>query len=275
MDPSDVVNANYNPIPHLLAFVDALGFSREMQKADPKIIKEYFRLIDHVKKSWKKRDGKGELLKVTTIGDSVILGMESDGEVYEGSLIGADENFLARLYNLAFAVAELQAGLAYINIWTRGAITYDFVHFEPGRIVGPAFHRAYYLESKVALYPRVILDGGITKAAGMSTSQELVERIDGNVLYDFEMHGSSNVRLRRDVPTFVNFSAVAPAVTDPVSWVVRCAEFLSDRLKQNVEHFVKYRWLADYLLQYAEGAPILLPLKSEQLEVAKQLLREG
>lgn len=52
-----------------------------------------------------------------------------------------------------------------IKMWSehslliRGGITLgDLAHIEGGPLYGPAMNRAYYLESKIAKYPRVIID---------------------------------------------------------------------------------------------------------------------
>lgn len=283
MNPQTNETPNYSPTPHLLAFVDALGFSKEISSAHGTVA-DFFKMVDHASLSWKKRDDKGENLKVTTIGDSVILAMESQGTKNENGILVADSNhdFLLKLYNLSYAVAELQVGLALRNIWTRGAITYDQLHFSPTRIVGPAFHRAYFLESNIARVPRVIVDGELIKAAGLQTAFELITYTHRHgttkVLYDFNQNPgpydipSKKTPLVRDVPTFVDFAAVSNDAYGAAKFVIEASKSLSSRLSGSVEHFAKYRWLADYLHYFAEHDLNVRTLDGQDIREAKRLL---
>lgn len=61
-------------------------------------------------------------------------------------------------------ILDLLAKLT-IKLWSehslllRGGITEgDLIHIENGPLFGPAMNRAYYLESKVAKYPRILID---------------------------------------------------------------------------------------------------------------------
>jgi hypothetical protein len=45
------------------------------------------------------------------------------------------------------------------NLLVRGGVTYgQIAHDDKGILFGPALNRAYYLESKLAVYPRIIID---------------------------------------------------------------------------------------------------------------------
>lgn len=62
-------------------------------------------------------------------------------------------------------ILDLLAKLT-IKMWVdhslllRGGITEgDLIHLENGPLFGPAMNRAYYLESKIAKHPRVLIDG--------------------------------------------------------------------------------------------------------------------
>lgn len=250
-----MVDKYYRPTPHLVAFVDALGFSREILRDDSEKLNIYFEMIERAKSEWRSRSGKKEL-KVTTVGDSVVLSVEHTGKQTSDKFFESTEaEFENKLYNLCFAVAELQSGLAVHDIWTRGAITYDSIDTQDGRLVGPAFHRAYHLESQVAKFPRVILDGRITSAAGCATAQELVFRVNNvdtqsPILYNFsplvDLKLTSDVDLPHDVPTFVSFAEVMPDGISKKEFFDVTSGHIARRLRENVEHYPKYRWVADY-----------------------------
>lgn len=270
----------YEPKAHLLAFVDALGFAREIQRTSSKPIEDYLRVLKSLKESWKTRQAK-RALKLTTIGDSTILAIEIAGKREGNRLVPEDYNgFLDGLYNLTFAVAELQTGFALSNIWTRGAVTYDDVDFQRNddRLLGPAFHRAYHLEATVAKVPRVIVDGRVIAAMGVSTVHEFIEnaheyRRDCPLFYDFSIQRPVT-ELHRDVPTFVDFAGWARSQVGG-TMLLKLAEHVASRLKEDVEHFAKYRWLADYLSFAILETPIDEAFTLEQRDLHIRLLDES
>jgi hypothetical protein len=48
--------------------------------------------------------------------------------------------------------------LAVSGFWIRGAVTVGLIHHDEHIVFGPALNRAYELESKVAIYPRILID---------------------------------------------------------------------------------------------------------------------
>lgn len=63
-----------------------------------------------------------------------------------------------RLLPLLESIGQVQLGLAVLGILMRGAITLGDLHHDDSVVFGPALNRAHYLESKIADYPRIILD---------------------------------------------------------------------------------------------------------------------
>jgi len=113
--------------------MSTLGFYKEIQKQQSKTIEEYLKMFDQLKESWSKRPGK-DTLKISAIGDSVILGVDVNDYLKDGKVLAESHSeFNKSLYNLCWAVAELQYGLAIKNIWTRGAITLGPLDFDLGR----------------------------------------------------------------------------------------------------------------------------------------------
>jgi len=272
----------YRPSTHLLAFVDTLGFYKEIQKPNSVTIEEYLAVFDQLKESWRKRQNKKEL-KLTAIGDSVIIGVDVDSCLKGDRVLPANQSeFNESLHNLCWAIAELQYGLALKDIWTRGAITLGPVDFDPerGRLLGPAFHSAYNLESSVAKYPRVIIDGVVIRATGLGTSHDFVNAINSvyqqvtptPVLYNYyTIQGPCN--FDQDVPTFIDFASWG-AYQLGGSPLKVFSEHISSRLKDDVKHFEKYRWLANYIINVMVNTP-----KKEfdpiNLSVFLELLQQG
>jgi hypothetical protein len=247
-----MIDDNYRPTPHFLAFVDALGFSKEIKGAATERANKYFQVIAATTAAWAQR-GRKQDLKIRAIGDSLIIGVEDNQPGTSTTCeLERRRSIPRKLYDLCFAVGELQATLAMHDIWTRGAITYDQVEFNDKRIVGPAFHNALKLEEQVAKYPRVILDGKIIDACGLSTAGELVatvNAVDENkpLLYDFWLDFNLRSSLIHDVPTFVDFIRIPPPGFSESELLKQLVPSLARHLRENVEHFAKYKWLAEYI----------------------------
>ena len=69
--------------------------------------------------------------------------------------------FFQALYNTEQLIQKLLKG----NFICRGGVSYGDVYYEKGRslIFGPAVNRAYTLESKIAKYPRIVIDDFIAE----------------------------------------------------------------------------------------------------------------
>lgn len=80
-------------------------------------------------------------LRITTFSDNVVLSHDIDEA---GTLV-------ARL-------ALMQLVAAGAGFWIRGGITAGKIIHKQTCVFGPALNRAYELESKIAIYPRIVVD---------------------------------------------------------------------------------------------------------------------
>jgi hypothetical protein len=263
----------YSATQHVVAFIDALGFSTKI-KTSPETVDLYLHNIDHVREVWgKKHPHFTKLIKMTTIGDSLILAIELlpiDNSEFQNAL-------RKRLAILGDLVAGIQGALAMQNIWVRGAITFgELVFDESNRIVGPAFHRAYHLEKTVARVPRIILDGLVVGASGFDSVTDLIRSIEiKDLFYDSRASRPSEVELLKDVPTFIDFAARSDSITDRFAWIRQVSINVSRRLREDVEHYSKYRWVADYLLNYLLIDPTLKIIAGDDIAEIRHLLRQS
>jgi hypothetical protein len=60
-------------------------------------------------------------------------------------------------------ISRIQVGLAMWGFFIRGAVTIGDVFHDAASVFGPALNRAYELESKVAIYPRVLFDPKVSE----------------------------------------------------------------------------------------------------------------
>lgn len=127
----------------LVAFFDILGWKNEIGAAgnDPRHIA---RLAAAVRMFNANAASVGDAgARLTTFSDNV---------VFSKPFAQGDVQWLLQ------SLAITQLGLAVLGFWVRGAVTVGPLHHDEHIVFGPALNRAYYLESNVARYPRILLD---------------------------------------------------------------------------------------------------------------------
>ena len=79
--------------------------------------------------------------------------------------------FFQALYNTEQLIQKLLKG----NFICRGGVAYGDVYYEEGRslLFGPAINRAYQLESKDAIYPRIVIDEFVAEQV-LNYNEELI-----------------------------------------------------------------------------------------------------
>ncbi|MBL0914988.1 MAG: hypothetical protein IBJ13_05575 [Sphingopyxis sp.] len=127
----------------LVAFFDILGWKNEIIAAgdDPRHIA---RLASAVRLF---------NANAATVGDAgARLTTFSDNVVFSKPFSEGDVKWLLQ------SLAITQLGLALHGFWMRGAVTVGALHHDEHIVFGPALNRAYHLESKVARFPRILID---------------------------------------------------------------------------------------------------------------------
>jgi hypothetical protein len=133
----------------VVVFYDVLGWRQKIVEAGTDL--DSINVLKTTIHGWSLLAGsdiqnRGYKTRITTFSDNVVISEPVDGP-----------NFQFLLFRLGY----LQVIAAWSGILVRGAITIgDIVHDE-NIVFGPALNRAYELESKQAVYPRIILDPNI------------------------------------------------------------------------------------------------------------------
>jgi hypothetical protein len=126
----------------VVAFYDVLGWRSHIMRAGQKAtdISLLRRLI--LKTARATRIEKGLDLRVSTFSDNVVISQVPSTNTPQ----------------LLMQLAIWQLGAAINGFLMRGGVTVgDLIH-EDEAVFGPGLNRAYYLESKIAMYPRIVLD---------------------------------------------------------------------------------------------------------------------
>lgn len=128
----------------IVAFADILGFSAMVAKSSSDIegyekIKSALETIQNVQKI---PDVNGA--KVTTFSDSIVISYPANGR--------------DPLFYILIDLIHLQLNLLQQGILIRGGIAKGQVRHVKEMVFGPAMVSAYELESKYAVYPRIIVE---------------------------------------------------------------------------------------------------------------------
>lgn len=137
----------------LILFLDILGFRKIVEKTtkDARTLEALLRAIDMIREmeetDYELRGSK----RVSQFSDSIVVSYALGEESAAFSLVN----------EMALTITEL----AYRGFLMRGAITVGKLVHTDEYLVGPAMVRAYEMESKRAVFPRVLIDRRVLTAA--------------------------------------------------------------------------------------------------------------
>lgn len=137
--------------PAIVTFIDILGF-KEMIKTKPAA--QIHAILSELRE-WSSGDmdeDEGDeieagLAHAIAFSDNVVRVCPIDSEWPHGAL-----------FHELMSLVHVQAKLTERGVFLRGGITVDNIHIARGEVFGPGLVRAYELESKQAIYPRIVLD---------------------------------------------------------------------------------------------------------------------
>lgn len=178
----DFTNDEYQN--RIVLFLDILGYKDIVENAtvpeilrslqsvheikEQKLISEYFDNSDQKKRVYESIDKQ-----VTIFSDSIVISF-LDTNLKNGDLLD-----LRMIFDL---IEGLQLNLIrFHGKLIRGGITEGSLYHKNNICFGPALNRAYYLESKEAIYPRILVDNCLV------TNYE-IDKINDNVSYKNEQY---------------------------------------------------------------------------------------
>ena len=239
--------------PHLVAFIDILGFKELVNETDRNSAKlnEILKVL-HYLKTWELPDAWG--LELVEIEESAqYKGVENfniseitEATIFSDSIVvsvKAERNINERFTSLVANLAALGAKMMEKGILIRGAITIGNLYHKSGVILGKGMIEAYQLELKSAVYPRIIL------------SKKLIKELNYPSLAKRDRYGY-NQYLQRYEDGCVGFHQMIYYVVIQ-SWVKMTPVILKDNLDkirrviiqgldsnfENRDVFEKFKWL--------------------------------
>ncbi len=179
----------------------------------------------------------------------------SDSFLRSTNLYGGTDNKIQQgtLYQEILSLAYIQGTLFLEEeeILIRGGITLGkiFAEEEKNIIFGPAFHRAYELESEIAFYPRIIIDQNLLD---IFEKQAFLEDYDGNPEEEREKINELLIETGDGV-WFINYLKVVYEGLDKPKLKRALLSNHQRLIQQGCRRhpnlnttFVKYEWLARY-----------------------------
>lgn len=189
----------------VVTFIDILGFKNLVENRSTSEINEILSLFHQYNtespfgRYTSNKCTSTEILKLNIktvfFSDSVVrIRYASDWE--KGIL--SDGLYMCMLEKELLLLAEIQSNLFKRGILIRGGITIGDILFdeETNQLFGKAMNRAYELESKIANYPRIIIDPTFSNV--YSRSIELIESpiyIDSEMLFSVDYFNEREAKL--------------------------------------------------------------------------------
>lgn len=160
----------------VIAFLDIMGFKSIINKTTNNssfcelLISNLIELKGMENKKSLMGTGRIEEGKnVTVFSDSIVIS-------YDLSLHNAIDKII-------FDIIIMQIDLIAMGLLLRGGVTIGDVFHEGGVVLGPAMNRAYEIESKLSIYPRIMVDPILVKYACENTdSNDIGRRAENNIL---------------------------------------------------------------------------------------------
>lgn len=155
----------------IVTFVDILGFREIVAKRPADEISEMLRLLRKTTEISEEPQGKPEV-DFYAFSDSIVRVRRISEPVLETIGVEANDIGLAQL------------DLAHRGVLIRGGMTVGEVCSDGRTIFGPAMIRAYDIESKNAISPRILIDPMVLESAGVGdlVNSKKIAGFMGNVL---------------------------------------------------------------------------------------------
>ena len=230
--------ANYEQ--RLVLFIDFLGFRAAVDRtvSEPEFLDRLINALDSIGKIGLDLDLDSQ--RMTQFSDSVVLSYRIEEESAVFWLLNS----------IAFCVIELVER----GFLLRGAVTIgDLLHNER-HVVGPAMVRAYEMESREAIFPRVIVDPDVLAIARSATAEHHSEDDEEQYVRDF-LSEDTDGRLFFDYISWTTVVAVTGGENDLYpTYLAKLAALLRGGLNNdNPGVLKKYLWLFDHYIRAISG----------------------
>lgn len=234
----------------LVAFLDLLGFSKMVLDGQDEDVEFVVNLIPDMIKTHQGNVLRDDL-QITTISDSIILSVKA-----------SPDEILKDLFNICVIIGNLQHELALNGYYMRGGISVGKIVHDSKRnlIVGPAYIRAYLLESKKCIVPRVVIGEEVVAFYGKNYDQmaEILNNEHTHFYYQgnlIKRYPSSHPLWVGNPEIFIDYASTFIG-REEAGFQGTIRKFMGhlEKALRNGVAFEKYRWLANYALDTIDSS---------------------
>lgn len=222
-----------------VAFLDLLGFKNMVSQSvlNQDILNNLNRALNYIGSM--QHDNYNGMLPMVDLGKQVTAFSDSIVISYDTSMPGGGFHVLM---DLVYICNDLLG----IGIPVRGGVTVGLLIHDEQKCFGPAMVEAYLMESKEAIYPRIIIDQNVLqydllKPGGANTVEYEAEYLSGIIKRDY-----------RDRQLFLDYMKQCNEFDEPKvynDYILRTKEFIIRNLNvhaNNENLRSKYEWLRWY-----------------------------
>lgn len=224
----------------IFAFIDLLASKNEILNDDGSFLTKLGKVYDSTLRIY--RD-----ICSSSVRDKMKAKIFSDNIVFECEIESEDDCFV-EFKDVAFITSIYQEELLRYNIFCRGGISIGDAYLDDTFVFGRALSEAYLLESKTAIYPRVIISKKLADIVYPITS-------NSGGCYDYMCTPD------KDGEFYVDYlNSPGKGKEDRISLIKKLIEINNAQLKrQDIDSCVKCKllWHQDYLnmkLSYFSGS---------------------
>jgi len=133
------------PTNRILAFIDILGFRAEVIQTGrySKRVQEILKILQSIQTHGQQMNESTPECEVTVFSDSIVISEPENDDAY---------------FRVVQRTSHLVTELLFLGIACRGGIVKGWLHHSDSIVFGEALVKAYELESKMAVYPRILLE---------------------------------------------------------------------------------------------------------------------
>ena len=153
-----------------VAFIDLLGVSHKIEVSSQWALNSIWLFYSYITEEIK----NFENVKYKIFSDNILICEEVD-----------DKNPKQSILNVLAVVEKVELFMMKIGaLFVRGAIAIDSLHYSENFVYGNALLKTYRLESKIAKYPRIVMDESIVNII-RDTKAPILQDEDNQYFYDF------------------------------------------------------------------------------------------
>ena len=155
---------------YAVAYIDVLGVSQKINEESEWGMFNLWILLGPLLDDWKTH----ERIRIKIFSDNILICEEID-----------DENPKTAVLDVLSVIDTIEDSMFNMGaLFVRGAVVVDKLHFSDIFVYGKALLKAYSMEDKIAVYPRIVIDPSVLEIIKKEDSYITKDK-DGLYFYDF------------------------------------------------------------------------------------------